>query len=317
MNYSKIIGTGSYLPEKILTNDDLSKMVDTSDEWIVTRTGVRERHIAAKDETPFSMAKIAATRALTTANINPQELGLIIVTTVNPENFFPSTACMLQAALGAKVTCMSFDLTAACSGFIYALSVADQFIRSGTVQYALVVGSEVMTSLVDWTDRNTCVLFGDGAGAVVLKADPSPGILDYELYADGSQADLLYMSTGLYNDKEKGIRMKGRELFKLASTAMIDTIKVLLEKNKMDISEVDWIIPHQANYRIVDFVVEKLNFPKEKAIMTVDRHANTSSASIPLALDLYVREGRIKRGQTLLLDAFGAGLTWGSLLLKY
>jgi 3-oxoacyl-[acyl-carrier-protein] synthase-3 len=317
VNYTRIIGIGSYLPDRILTNDDLAKMVDTSDEWITARTGMRERHIAEKNETPTSMAEIAAGRALKDANIRAEELDLIIVTTSNPEKFFPSTACMLHGALQAKVSCVSFDLSAACSGFIYALTIADQFIQTGSIKKALIVSSEVMTSLVDWTDRNTCVLFGDGAGAVVLQADATPGILGYKLYSDGAQRELLYLSTGLYSPREKGLQMQGRELFKLASIAMIDSVKALLKSSQMDLAEVDWIIPHQANYRIVNFVIEKLNFPKEKVVFTIDEHSNTSSASIPLALDRAVKDGRVKRGQTLIFDAFGAGLTWGSILLRY
>jgi 3-oxoacyl-[acyl-carrier-protein] synthase III len=315
--YSKILGVGSYLPEKILTNDDLSKIVDTSDEWITTRTGIKERHIAGEEERPVSMAEQSAKRALKNAGISIQDVDLIIVTTTNPENFFPSTACLLHGRLGAKPSCFAFDLVAACTGDLYALTVADQFIRTGKVKTALVVSAEIMSRLLDWTDRNTCVIFGDGSGAFVLQASSEPGIIDANIYADGQKSQLGHVSTGLYGPREKGLYMHGKELFKFAVEAIVDTIGDLLAKNNIDISKVDWIIPHQANARILDFAVEKLHYPKEKVILTIEKHGNTSSASIPLAFDNYLQQGKIKRGDLIILIAFGSGLAWGAALIKY
>lgn len=319
MKYVNILATGSYLPEKILTNKDLEKMVDTTDEWIVTRTGMQKRHIMSDNETTATMAEQAAKRAITTANIDPQAIDLIIVATCTPEKFFPNTACLIQTELGIK-QCIAFDISAACTGFIYALDVASQYIRNGIAQHALVVGTEGLTRIVDWSDRNTCVLFGDGAGAMVLKAGDKPGIIGCKLYADGSKQDLLEYPTPIYRKPDapkRYLHMQGRDVFKVAVTGMTNAVFDLLDACNLDISEVDWIVPHQANYRIIDLVIEKLKFPKEHVIMTIAEHANTSSASIPLAFDAAVRKGTIKRGDTVLLAAFGGGLTWGSAVLKY
>ena len=319
MIYSKLKSVGSYLPKKMLTNKDLEKIVDTSDEWIVTRTGIHSRHIAESHETPSSMAEEAAKKALAKAGLEPEEIDLIIVTTATPEKFFPSTACLLQQRLDIG-GCMAFDLSAACAGFVYALSVADQFIRNGTTKRALLVGSEIMSRIINWEDRNTCVLFGDGAGAVVLEASPEPGILDTKLYADGRQKDLLDLKTNLYvesHDIKSNISMQGRELFKFAVENMVHSVQEILEKNEISVSDVDWFIPHQANTRIVDLLAARVGFPKERVIKTISEHANTSSASIPLAFDQAICENKIKRGQTILLEAIGGGLTWGSVVLKY
>lgn len=314
-NYAKIVGLGAYLPEKILTNADLEKMVDTSDEWIVSRTGIHERHIAADDETPATMAEQAAKIALKNANIEPSEIELIIVATCTPEKFLPSTACLLQERLKVGV-CMAFDVSAACTGFIYALDIASQYIHSGIFKKVLIVGSEILTRVVDWEDRNTCVLFGDGAGAAVLKPSLEPGVYGSLLYADGAHQKLLDLPSGIYNNPGK-ISMKGREVFKLAVTAMAKSIVDLLKQHNLSMEDIDWLVPHQANYRIIDMIAERLKFPREKVIFSVGDHANTSSASIPLALNGAASDGRLKQGQTVLLTAFGGGLTWGASVFKY
>ncbi len=319
MKYAKLIGTGSYLPEKVLTNSDLEKLVDTSDEWIVERTGIRERHIVAEGESVASMAEQASRAALSNANISPEALDLIIVATCTPNNFFPSTACLLQSQLKAKNS-FAFDVNAACSGFIYALSVADNYIRTNSVKNVLVVGSEALSRITDWTDRNTCVLFGDGAGAVVLQASQEPGIIANKLYANGDLKDLLYMSSGIYEESmEKRYlhMMEGRKVFKIAVGSMANAAKTLLLEQEMTISDIDWLIPHQANVRIIDAIVSRLNIPSDHVVRTVDKHANTAGASIPLALDYAMSQGLIQHGQNVLLEAFGAGLTWGTLLLRY
>ena len=320
MKYSKIIGTGSYLPEKTLSNYDFEKFVDTTNEWIVTRTGIHSRHVAGKDETPVSMAEVAAKKALEAAGLNATDIDLIVISTATPEKFFPSTACLLQERLQTK-SCIAFDVNAACSGFLYGITIADNFIRSGSIKNALVISSEVMTSLVDWKDRNTCVLFGDGAGAVVLQASDEPGIISSKLHANGRQKDTLYFDTDLfYQNKEttepRKFQMKGRELFKFAVEAMADVAKEVLEDANMEISAVDWIIPHQANNRIIEALTKRLRFPAEQVINTIAEQANTSSASIPLALDHAIRDNVIKSGQIVLMDAFGAGLAWGGVLIK-
>jgi len=321
MIYSKIIGTGSYLPEKVLTNFDLEKMTDTTDEWIVTRTGIHSRHVASAKDLPVYMAEQAASKALKAARIKPTDIDLILVTTVAPEKFFPSTACLLQSRLQTN-SCMAFDVNAACSGFIYGLTIADQFIKSKMIKRALVVSSEVMTSFVDWQDRNTCVLFGDGAGAAVVEASKEPGIIASKLHANGKLHDIIYSDTELFA-KEKTcikparIHMKGRELYKLAIKAMSSIVKEVLADTNIKISDVDWLIPHQANQRMIEMVIKKLHFPSEKVIITIGDQANTSSASIPLALDYAVRNNMIKSGQHVVLDAFGAGLAWGGMLIKF
>ncbi|MGD9153542.1 MAG: beta-ketoacyl-ACP synthase III [Gammaproteobacteria bacterium] len=321
MTYTKIIGTGSYLPEKIITNFDLEKMTDTTDEWIVTRTGIHHRYVAGKQDLPVYMAEQAARKALNVANLQPTDLELILVTTVSPEKFFPSTACLLEGRLQTN-NCMAFDLNAACSGFIYGLTVADQFIRAGTVKRALVVSTEVMTSFVDWQDRNTCVLFGDGAAAVVVEASNEPGIITSKLRANGKTHEVLYSNTNLFgeektNPKSTRINMKGRELYKPAIEAMTSIAKEVLVDANMGIDDVDWLIPHQANQRMIEMIIKKLGIASEKVIITIGEHANTSSASVPLALDYALRTNLIKPGQNVVLDAFGAGLAWGAILVKF
>ena len=321
--YSRIAGTGSYLPERVLTNADLEKMVETNDEWIVSRSGIRERHIAAEGETTSDMAFHAATRALEAAGLAASDIELIVLGTTTPDVIFPSTACLLQDRLGAN-GCGAFDVNAACSGFIYALSVADKFIRTGSVKNALVVGAETLTRMVDWTDRGTCVLFGDAAGAVVLKADDTAGILSTHLHADGSKKHLLYspvgVSKGFKPDQHNAgvkVMMAGSDVFKYAVKALDSVVDETLAANGLDKSDIDWLIPHQANLRIIEATAKRLQMPMERVIITVDRTGNTSAGSVPLALDEAVRSGRVQRGQLLLLEAFGGGFTWGSALIRY
>jgi 3-oxoacyl-[acyl-carrier-protein] synthase-3 len=321
MKYSKILGTGSYLPEKILTNFDLEKMVDTTNDWIVERTGIHTRHIARPDETSSSMAEHATRLALSAAGISEKDLGLIIVATTTPEKVFPSTACLLQQRLGIS-GCAAFDLnSAACAGFIYAISIADQFIRTGAIKYALVIGSEVMSRVLDWTDRTTCVLFGDGAGAVILGASDQPGILSSHLHADGTHKDVLSLDSILGRpeglDEAIAIKMAGNQLFKLAVNVLGDVFDETLAANGLDKSDIDWLIPHQANIRIIQAMAKKLDLPLDRVTITLTEQGNTSSASIPLALDQAIRDGRIKRGDHLMLEAIGGGLAWGSALIKY
>lgn len=313
MLYAKISGTGAYLPEKILTNHDLEKMVDTSHEWIVDRSGIHQRHIAGDRETAASMAHIAATQALDNANLNASQLDLIIVATCSGENVFPSTACQLQNSLGAKQAA-AFDVSAACSGFIFALTTANQYIKAGMYENVLVVGSEIMSRVVDWQDRTTCVLFGDGAGAVVLTPSTAPGILGCDLNTDGSLGDILFLK---HLQAEAKLNMLGREVFKQAVGRLSDSSRELLDKCHVDVSDVDWVVPHQANLRIIRMVMSKLKLKPENVIVTVGEQANTSAASIPLALHTGVADGRIQAGQTLLFEAFGGGLTWGGVLIKY
>ena len=323
MAFARIAGTGSYLPEKVLTNDDLAKIVDTSDEWIASRTGIRERHVAAEGETTGDLAYQAAVRAMEAAGVDASELDLIVLGTTTPDLVFPSTACLLQARLGVS-GCPAFDVNAACSGFIYALSVADKFIRAGAAKTALVVGAETLTRMLDWNDRSTCVLFGDGAGAVVLKADEETGILGTHLHADGAKKELLWnpvgVSVGFKPDEHNAgvkVLMTGNEVFKHAVKALDAVVEETLAANGLDRHEIDWLIPHQANLRIIEATAKRLDMPMERVIVTVDRHGNTSSGSVPLALDEAVRSGKIERGQMVLLEAFGGGFTWGSVLLRY
>ena len=321
--FSRIAGTGSGLPEKILTNKDLEQFVDTSDEWIASRTGIRQRHVVAEGETTCDLAQRAARAAMEAAGVTAADLDLIIVGTTTPDLIFPSTACLLQHRIGAN-GCAAFDVNAACSGFIFALSVADQFIRSGAVRTALVVGAETLTRMVDWTDRTTCVLFGDGAGAVVLKADAETGILSTHMHADGGKKELLWNPVGVSvgfkpEEKNAGVRvlMTGNEVFKHAVKALDSVVEEALEANGMDRHDIDWLVPHQANLRIIEATAKRLDMPMERVVVTVDRHGNTSSGSVPLALDEAVRAGKIQRGQLVLLEAFGGGFTWGSALLRY
>lgn len=318
MKYSKIIGTGSYLPEKILTNFDLEKMVDTSNDWIVERTGIRERHIAAENENAVTMAEQAGLAALDAAGLKPADLDMIIVASTTPFMVFPSTACLLQERYGIS-GCPAFDLNAsACAGFMYGLSIADQYIRTGAVKRALVIGSEVMSRVVDWNDRATCVLFGDGAGAVILGASDEPGILSTHLHADGTHKDVLYLPLGTYKSPNlESVKMMGNQLFKLAVNILGDLCDETLAANHLQKSDIDWLIPHQANMRIIQAMAKKLDLSLDRVVVTLAEQGNTSSASIPLALDKAVRDGRVKRGQMLMMEGFGGGLAWGSALIKY
>ena len=321
--YARIAGTGSFLPERILTNADLEKLVDTTDEWIASRSGIRQRHIAAEGQTTGDLAYGAALAAMESAGISAGDIELIVLGTTTPDLIFPSTACLLQHRLGAD-GCAAFDVNAACSGFIYALSIADKFIRSGAVKTALVVGAETLSRMVDWTDRATCVLFGDGAGAVVLKAAEDPGILSSHIHADGGYKELLWNPVGVSvgfkpEEKNAGVRvlMQGAEVFKVAVKTLDRVVEETLAANGLDRHAIDWLIPHQANLRIIQATAKRLDMPMERVIVTVDKHGNTSSGSVPLALDLAVRSGKIQRGQLLLLEAFGGGFTWGSALVRY
>ncbi|RMD70215.1 MAG: ketoacyl-ACP synthase III [Gammaproteobacteria bacterium] len=319
MKHARITGTGSYLPEKVLTNADLERMVDTSDQWIVERTGIRRRHIAAPEEGACDLAEKAARRALRAAGVRTGEVDLIVVATTTPDRIFPSTACLLQERLhihGAP----AFDVQAVCTGFIYALGVAEKFIRTGAARCALVVGAEVLSRIVDWKDRSTCVLFGDGAGAVVLQADERPGILSTHLHADGRYKDLLMVPTGVAggcDPQNAFIRMQGNDVFKIAVRTLGHIVDETLKANAMQTSDVQWLVPHQANHRIIQATAKKLKLPMERVIMTIEEHGNTSAASVPLALDVAVRDGRIREGDIILLEAFGGGFTWGSSLLRW
>jgi len=320
--YARIIGTGRYLPEKILTNRDLEQMVETSDQWIRDRTGICQRHIAADDQTTCDLAEQAALEALADAGIKPGEIDLLLVGTTTPDVVFPSTACLLQHRLGLG-ECGAFDINAACSGFIYALSVADQYIRNGTARNVLIVGAETLTRMVDWNDRSTCVLFGDGAGAAVLTADDEPGILSTHIHANGGYGDLLKVDVGVsrgFEAEERGglnIQMRGNEVFKVAVNTLGRIVDETLAANQLDKTDLDWLIPHQANLRIIKATARKLKMPMERVIVTVDRHGNTSAASVPMALDEALRSQRIRRGDRLLLEAFGGGFTWGAALIAY
>ncbi|BAV33679.1 3-oxoacyl-ACP synthase [Sulfuricaulis limicola] len=320
--YSRIVGTGSYLPEKILTNKDLEKMVDTTDQWIVERTGIRERHIAADNQTTCDLAEHAARRALDAAGLKPEDIDLIVVGTTTPDRVFPSTACLLQDRLGIH-GCPAFDVQAVCTGFVYALAIADKFIRTGAAKCALVVGAETLSRIIDWTDRGTCVLFGDGAGAVVIRASEEPGIISTHLHADGQYKDLLTVPAGIsqgydkVRNSEAHLNMEGGEVFKVAVNTLGRIVDETLEANKLQKSDVKWLVPHQANIRIIAATAKKLGMSMDHVVLTVERHGNTSAASIPLAFDEAVRDGRIKRGEMIMMEAFGGGFTWGSVLLKY
>lgn len=317
--YSRIIGTGSYLPEKIVTNDDLARIVDTSDEWIRTRSGIRSRHVAAEGQLASDLALPAAQRAMQAAGVTGAQIDLIIVATTTPDIIFPSTACILQAKLGIG-GCPAFDVQAVCSGFVYGLTIADLFIRSGQAKHVLLVGTEVYSRILDWTDRGTCVLFGDGAGAVVVSASEQPGILATKLHADGSHKEMLCVPGSVHAGKVWGspfVQMDGGGVFKFAVRVFEEGANEVLAAAGLDVADVDWFIPHQANIRIMEATAKKLGMPKEKLIATVHHHGNTSAASIPLALDEAVRDGRIQSGQTLLLEGVGGGFTWGAVLLRW
>lgn len=319
MIYSRIAGTGSYLPEKVLSNHDLESMVETTDQWITERTGIKERHIAAENETTTDLAYQASLKAIEAAGISNDDIDLIIVATTTPTQIFPSTASLLQAKLNIA-GCPAFDVQAVCTGFVYALTVADKFIKSGGVNNVLVVGAETISRIIDWTDRNTCVLFGDGAGAVVLQASQQPGIISTHIHSDGSFNRLLQVPTGpgsVVTDESPYIDMQGNEVFKVAVKTLSSIVDETLEANQLDKTAIDWLIPHQANIRIIAATARKLQMSMDHVVVTVDKHGNTSAASIPLALDVAVRDGRIKRGETLLFEAFGGGFTWGSALIQY
>jgi len=321
LTYARISGTGSVLPDKVLTNADLEKMVDTSDQWITERTGIKKRHIV-EGETTCDIAEVASRRAIEAAGIQPQDIDLIIVATTTPDRVFPSTACLLQDRLDIH-GCPAFDVQAVCTGFVYALGVADMFVTTGKAKHALVVGAETLSKITDWTDRTTCVLFGDGAGAVVISASDEPGILSTHLHADGKYKELLTVPAGISENYERlkageaYMEMKGNEVFKMAVNTLGRIVDETLAANHMKKSDVDWLVPHQANIRIIVATARKLNMSMDHVVVTVDETGNTSAASIPLALDMAVRDGRIQRGQTLMLEAFGGGFTWGSALLKY
>ena len=322
--FARITGTGSFLPEKVLTNKDLEAIVDTTDQWIRERTGIVKRHIAVDGQTTCDLAEQAARRAMEAAGRQPSDIDLIVVATTTPDKVFPSTACLLQQRLDIH-GCAAFDVQAVCTGFVYALAVAEKFIKTGSARCALVIGAETFSRIIDWTDRGTCVLFGDGAGAVVLEASDSPGILSTHLHADGAYENLLHVpggvSRGFDLDSAEGdprfAQMKGNEVFKMAVNTLGRIVDETLKANNMKKSDVDWLVPHQANIRIINATARKLNMSMDNVVVTVDQHGNTSAASVPLALDTAVRDGRIQPGEVLLLEAFGGGFTWGSVLLKF
>jgi len=322
MTYARIIGTGGYLPEKVMTNHDLEKMVDTSDQWIRERTGIEQRHIAADDETTVDLAERASRLAIEAAGIDPSEIDLIILATSTPDKIFPSSACILQARLDIH-GCPAFDIQAVCTGFIYALAVADKFIKTGSARKALVIGAETFSRILNWKDRATCVLFGDGAGAVVLEASEEAGIVSTHIHADGKYENLLWVPHGIadgYEEVKQGrafVEMRGNEVFKMAVNTLGRIVDEALAANKMMKSDIDWLVPHQANIRIIKATAKKLKMPMDQVVVTVNKHGNTSAASVPLALDVAVRDGRIKQNELLLLEAFGGGFTWGSVLLRY
>jgi 3-oxoacyl-[acyl-carrier-protein] synthase-3 len=321
-----IVGTGSYLPEKIITNADLVKMVDTTDEWIVSRTGIRERRMAAPEEATSDLATNAARAALEMAEVDPVDLDLIVVATLTPDHHFPSTAGFVQRNLGA-VKAAAFDVEAACTGFIYALTIGDLFIRTGTYKRVLVIGAEVLTRFLDWEDRNTCVLFGDGAGAAVLvPGQDDKGIVSTHLHSDGRMAELLYTPAGVsrmpitkeaIDQKLNTVKMQGNEVFKVAVTKLSEVVDEVLKANDLTEKDIDFLVPHQANFRIIRATARKLKLPMEKVIVTIDRHGNTSAASVPMALDVAVRSGKIVPGNRVLLEAFGGGFTWGAALVRW
>ena len=324
MTGSRVLGTGSALPERVVTNDELAAQIDTSDEWIVERTGIRQRHIAGDHETTATLATAASRAALEDAGLTPADIGLIVVATATPDNTFPATATKVQNALGCNGG-VAFDVAAVCSGFLYAIATADSLLKTGMATRALVIGAETFSRILDWEDRTTCVLFGDGAGAVVLEAPgvgtqseaDAPGILASRLHADGAQHDLLYVDGGPSTTKTVGhLRMKGREVFRHAVVNLSAVLHEVLEDAEISAGDIDWIVPHQANKRILDATAKKLGIPAEKVVVTVDRHANTSAASVPLALDTARRDGRIKAGDLVMLEAMGGGFTWGASLLR-
>lgn len=318
--YSKIIGTGSYLPAKVLTNYDLEKIVETSHDWIVSRSGIVERHFAADNELTSDLALQASLRAIEAAGISAEDIDLVIVATTSPDQIFPSTACILQDKLGIRNRGAAFDMQAVCGGFVYAMNTADLYIRGGQARTALVVGAEVLSRMLDWNDRTTCVLFGDGAGAVVLQASETPGIIASKLHADGSHRGMLKAEGNVRNGEVQGdpfIKMEGQAVFKFAVKVLSEVVEEVLEENQLKGSDIDWLVPHQANIRIMEATAKKLGLSMDNVIVTVATHGNTSAASIPLALDTAVRDGRIKPGQNILLEAVGGGFTWGAVLIRW
>ena len=322
MSYARIIGTGGYLPENVMTNHDLEALVDTSDQWIRERTGIEQRHIARDDETTVDLAEKASRLAIEAAGIDPSEIDLIVFATSTPDKIFPSSACILQARLDIH-GCPAFDIQAVCTGFIYALAVAEKFIQSGSARTALVVGAEVFSRILNWQDRGTCVLFGDGAGAVVLQSSEETGILSSHIHADGKYENLLWVPCGVgdgYDQVKQGkafVEMRGNEVFKMAVNTLGRIVDETLAANDMKKSDIDWLVPHQANIRIITATARKLKMSMDRVVVTVNKHGNTSAASVPLALDVAVRDGRIKRGELLMLEAFGGGFTWGSVLVRF
>jgi len=318
MKYSRIVGTGACLPEKVVANADLEKMVDTSDDWIRQRVGIIQRHIVSGGETTISLALHAARKAIEAAQLQPNDIDLVIVGTATNNFYFPSVASIVQGELGITNECAAFDVSAACAGFIYAMSIADQYLRSGSAKNVLVIGVDVLSKIVDWTDRNTCVLFGDGAGAVVLQSSKEKGLLTTHIHASGQYAKLLYCESGAWHrDSLPFVKMDGAKVFKIAVSKLNEIVDQTLTKAGIEKSAIDWLIPHQANMRIIQATAKRLNLPMERVVLTIQHHGNTSAASVPLALDHAIRQGVIKRGDTLMLEAFGAGLAWGSALLVY
>ncbi|RZU98526.1 beta-ketoacyl-ACP synthase III [Spiribacter vilamensis] len=323
MNRSRIRGTGGYLPDRVVTNAELETMVDTTDRWILERTGIAQRHVAAPHQICSDLAEAAAARALTAAGLTADDIDLVVVATSTPDHVFPSTACRLVERLGIAPGAVAFDIGAACSGFVYGLDMADRFIRTGGAQRALVIGAEVFSRILDWKDRSTCVLFGDGAGAVVLEASDTPGVLSTHLHADGRQTPLLHVPWGVSQGYERlegshgKVSMRGNEVFRVAVRTLGALVDETLSANGLERGDVDWLVPHQANIRIMAATARKLGLPPSRMVSTVAEHGNTSAASIPLALDTAVRDGRIQRDELLLLEAFGAGFTWGSALIRY
>ena len=319
MKFSRVLGTGSYLPTRILTNADLEKMVETTDQWIVDRTGIRERHIAAEGEFTSDLATQAALAALDAAGLQADDIDLLLVATTTPDLVFPSTACIVQAKLGMTNGKPAFDLQAVCSGFVYALAVADQFIKSGAAKNVLVIGAETLSRITDWNDRGNCILWGDGAGAVVLGASTVPGLISTHIHADGRHKELLRTSTGPSTGCNEPVlmRMEGNAVFKMAVNTLDRIVDETLDANGLKKTDIDWLVPHQANIRIIQATAKKLGMSMHHVVTTVAGHGNTSAASVPLAFDVAVRDGRIQRGQNVLMEAFGGGFTWGSALLRY
>lgn len=322
MTYARITGTGGYLPDNVMTNADLEKIVDTSDQWIRERTGIEQRHIAVEGQTTVDLAEAASRKAIEAAGINADDIDLIVLATSTPDKIFPSSACILQSRLGIH-GCPAFDIQAVCTGFVYAVTVAEKFIQSGSNKKALVVGAEVFSRILNWKDRGTCVLFGDGAGAVILEASEETGILSTHIHADGDYVDLLQVPCGIaheYDQVKAGnafVEMKGNEVFKMAVNTLGRIVDETLAANHMMKSDIDWLVPHQANTRIISATAKKLKMSMDQVVVTVNKHGNTSAASVPLALDVAVRDGRIKKNELVLLEAFGGGFTWGSVLLRF